>query len=179
MGEVKVWLKATHFLFAWNDGLERNVSNKTENRWTPWTARSALSNVWDSAKCAMFACFQCCHRSEWPVFENTGPWCFLAGAGRTFIWEAGCLEPSPGARAPSRAEVMGWFFQPLARAPTKEKANQGGWCQKQCIFTNDCISIYLLRINISWKGQRVFIFFGSLKRAHLSPKQRQPCPDIN
>lgn len=57
------------------------------------TARSLLSNMWDFAKCIIFACFQRCHRSKWHVFENVDLWYFLASTGCTFSWGVGCLEP--------------------------------------------------------------------------------------
>lgn len=81
-----------------------------------------LSDVWDFAKCIIFACFQRCHRSKWHVFENADLWRFLARAGWPFIGGLGRLDT----RAPFRVQMMQWFFQPLARVPTEVQANQAG-----------------------------------------------------
>lgn len=102
------------------------MSNKTENCRTSQTARSLLSDVWDFAKCIIFACFQRCHRSKWHVFENADLWCFLASTGCACIGGVGHLEPSPGAHVPSRVEMMEWFFHPLARVPTEVQVSQAG-----------------------------------------------------
>lgn len=78
----------------------------------------------DFAQRIIFACFQRCHRSKWHVFENADVCCFLARTGCTFICGVVCLEPSLGAHAPSRAEMMEWFSPPLARVPSEVKVNQ-------------------------------------------------------
>lgn len=163
------------------------MSNKTENCRTSQTARSLLSSVWDFAKCIIFACFQRCHRSKWHVVENADLlWCFLARTGCTFICGVGRLEPKQGCACTFQSWTdRRWkvavisTFQLLASVPTTVKGNQRGRDQKAFTLTNNSICIYFFRIDIYWKWQLVFIFCGSLKCAHLSHKQSQPCPDTS